>query len=198
LSELFSILAVCRANVARSYFAERFLVAALAERGVSETEITVSSRGTHVSRLVESTPDIDDVLQTLRVAPREHSPTQVSRADLESADLILVADENLEDSLVDIFPGSSDVTFTIRQFARLTTELEPGLLTHSSDETPEGRAKELSRQVGIFNRYRGFLLPDAESLDIADPAGQARPVLEATARTIHASTETIANWCVAR
>jgi len=198
LSQVFSILAVCRANVARSYFAERFLVSALSDRGVSETEVAVSSRGTHVSPLVGSTPDIDLVLQGLRVTPRDHTPTQVTRADLEAAHLVLVAEEGLEDSLVDIFPASSNVTFTIRQFARLTSELEPGLLSVSADDATKGRADTLKWHVSIFNRYRGYLHPNGESLDIADPAGQPRTVLEETAKAIQASADTIANWCVAR
>jgi protein-tyrosine phosphatase len=188
---------VCRANVARSYFAERFLIAALEERGVSEADVAVSSRGTHVSPLVESAPDIDDILRSFGATPRQHTPAQLTRPDLQSADLILVAEGALEEALVDIFPGSSNITFTLVQFARLTTELDANVFARAPQSDKTGNhAITLRGRVTVLNRYRGYLVPGSESLDINDPAGQPRDVLAEAARTIQASTDAIANWCV--
>jgi protein-tyrosine phosphatase len=192
----FSILAICRANIARSYVAERLLVSELEKVGLSDTTVTVSSRGTHVHPEVGIAEEIGELVTQRGGTITPHVPTQLTSSDLESADLVLVAEETTHNDLFHLLPSPSPHAFTLIQFARLISEIDWEAVAPVRKVAPRGtRPKILRESVEVIDRYRGYLPPDDISLDIPDPAGSSLQVLTETADTIHTHVRTVARWC---
>lgn len=196
MASTFSILVICRANIVRSYIAERLLASELEKVGLSDKTVAVTSRGTHAHQAVEMPEEVGQLVADLGGSPTAHQPTQLTTSDLESADLVLVAEETTHDDLFHLLPPTSPHAFTIIQFARLISEIDWDVLAPvktASKTAP--RAKVLREAVDHIDRYRGYLPPDDIATDIPDPAGQSHDVLVETAHTIHTHVRTIARWC---
>jgi protein-tyrosine-phosphatase len=194
----FSILTICRANIACSHIAERLLTAELESAGIHNDTVTVFSRGTHVDNSLDVPGEIGDLIAECGGDPRSHRPTQLTTSDLEAADLALVAEEATYNDVFYLLPVVSPHTFTMIQFAGLTSDIDWDTLapvTRVSEASP--RPTRLRESIDRIDRYRGYLPPDDISADIPDPAGHSLEVLTSTAKTIHRHTQTIAGWCAA-
>jgi protein-tyrosine-phosphatase len=192
----FAVLTVCRANIARSYFAERFLLAELSATGVSDEIVAVESRGTHVDPGQEIPEDIHQLVRQLGGEPGQHIPTQLVASDLERADVVLVAEDSTHDDFLHLLPTPAPHVFTLIQFARLVSELDwDTIAPMRKASSGVHRSAVLRDYVERISRYRDYLPPDGISGDIADPAGHTHDVLTQTAETIYAHARTIARWC---
>jgi len=196
MSTPFQILFVCKANIARSYAAESFLMTELHQLGITEKEVRAQSRGTEPSTDEDSLRAIKEILGKSGATSRPHEPQAVSKKDLENADLILVAEAGLEERLVEISPSSANRTFTLIEFARLAADNNGG----SVIPTPEAplsteRPQRLREKLAVIARYRGYLPPEEESEDIPDPAGQSLDFLVSTLESVREWTRPISKWC---
>jgi protein-tyrosine-phosphatase len=187
---------VCRANIARSYLAQSFLLHALHREGIAQKVVEVVSRGTQVSRLEPVPSDITDIVKRLGVEGVDHVPTQVTESDLKEADLVLVAEKAMEEILVDLSPSSSDRMFSLVEFGRLVSDPSvSAALPVSFGGESEAPDRSLTDRVSVLGHYRGYLAFSEESEDIEDPAGKPREHLFATAQTIEKWSSLIAKWC---
>jgi len=154
---LFSILAVCTGNVCRSPAAERLLANQLGP------SVSVSSAGTHA--LVDH-PISEPMAVLLRQAGVDPEPFQgrrLSEQMLKEADLVLTMTLAQRGLVVEICPSAVRRTFTLREFARLMSWVDPSVL-------PSGTAADRLRAaipIAAAGRGRGRRSPDDG--DVIDP-----------------------------
>ncbi len=157
-----SILLVCVANVCRSPLAERVLTMRLQQLlGESAGAIGVSSAG--VLALVGSPMDDQaaDQLRRLGGDPQGFAATQWTSAMSEDADLVLTATRDLRSRVLEETPRVLRRTFTIPEFAALST----------SDVFREHRVTSAGDLVGRAAAQRGSVV--LEDYDVPDPVGQS-------------------------
>lgn len=194
-NDVFTILVICRANVARSYMAEEFLKHGLQEKAVS-AEFRVLSRGTQVSGEQRVPEEVVEIVAHLDGRGRKHVPTQVRAIDLTDSDLILVAEKGMEEVLLDLNPASAKRTFSLIEFGRLVSDpLVDRVLPANSPAESAQRSLRLSQQIATLSNYRGYLTVSDEPEDIEDPAGKKVEALHATAKIVEKWSGVVADWC---
>jgi protein-tyrosine phosphatase len=154
---LFSILAVCTGNVCRSPAAERLLANQLGP------SVSVSSAGTHA--LVDH-PISEPMAVLLRQAGVDPEPFQgrrLSEQMLKEADLILTMTLAQRGLVVELCPSAVRRTFTLREFARLMSWVDPSVL-------PSGTtADRLRAAIPLAAAERGKARGPANEDDVIDP-----------------------------
>jgi protein-tyrosine phosphatase len=157
----FRILHVCTGNICRSPMAEGLTVAGLVERGAT-AGFTVSSAGTwgHAGSPMEP-----HALTTLAEYGIDGSPfraRELAAEHVAQADLVLTATREHRASAVTLVPRAAARTFTLREFARLTSVVGP---VEGADVGARGRAL-----VAAAAANRGLVPPEhPDDDDLADP-----------------------------
>jgi protein-tyrosine phosphatase len=155
--ELFSILAVCTGNVCRSPAVERLLASQLGP------SISVSSAGTHA---LVGHPISEPMAALLRQAGVDPEPFQGRRLSVEmlkEADLILVMTRAQRGLVVELWPAAVRRTFTLREFARLLSWVDPSALP------AETTADRLRAAIPLAAAERGRERRSPEEDDVTDP-----------------------------
>ena len=163
---MFRILVVCTGNICRSPMAEHLLREGLRARlGAAADEFVVASAGTF--GLAEHPME-----QFAQDTLRDHHGIDGSAfrakalADfmVSGADLILTATRDHRAAAVTLHPQAARKTFTIREFDRLLSVVDPETL-------PEGNPTERARAVVVAAAaQRGLVRPDKPGDDdITDP-----------------------------
>lgn len=171
----FSVLFICRANQYRSTIAELLLQAL--------TDDVPPTQGTEwrpFSAGVDATPgtpvfsDAGLLLAEAGVVSDDFRSTLLTADVVASADLILTAERRHRGCVIDLVPAVRDLTFTLKQFARLV----------SMAEIVPAAARPLDLVVAA-NSCRGRAEPlDPADDDILDPAGRSLETGRATMLTI--------------
>ena len=163
--DAFRILHVCTGNICRSPMAEHLTVHGLRSRlGVAADRFVVESAGTwgHGGSPMESF-----ALSTLKAHGIEGDAFRARELVAEhvaAADLVLGATREHRAAAVVMHPRAASRTFTLREFARLTSAVDPAQLTATD---PVDRARELVRAAA---GRRGLVPPDhPKDDDLADP-----------------------------
>ncbi len=183
------ILCVCTANICRSPATESLL-----RRGLETVlpDAVITSAGTAA---MNGSPacEVSEVLVGEYLAahyrpgplyqdPAGHASRQVTRADLQRADLVIALDRSHRGGLAQIYPASRPRTFTLRQAAGaargLTDGLRAGELPEGAPDIPNGAGERFAWLVAELDASRytvsaedvagpGSLI--VNQLDVPDP-----------------------------
>ncbi|MFN2539519.1 MAG: low molecular weight phosphatase family protein [Mycobacteriales bacterium] len=163
---MFRILLVCTGNICRSPMAEHLLREGLRSRlGPAAEDFVVASAGTF--GLAEHPME-----QFARDTLRDHHGIDGSAFRAKAladfmvlgADLVLTATRDHRAAAVTLHPQAARKTFTIREFDRLLSVVDPAALPHGD---PVERARAM---VAAAASQRGLVRPDKPADDdITDP-----------------------------
>jgi len=177
------VLFVCSGNLCRSPLGAQVLAARL---GPDATAFVVESAGT----IADDGAAMDGAAaaQSVRLGgtPSEHRSRYLTAAIVDDADLVLTAERSHRAAVVSLAPRATKRTFTVREFARVLTGLEPDDLADIS--TPQAL-------VAWVARLRGTVPPPASPADddIDDPYRRSEATHERVADELDASVAVIAN-----
>lgn len=161
----FHTLIVCTANVCRSPMAEYLLRDAVARRWGSHSSWRIESAGVRAEPGLEMDRQAQRALSKRGIDSSEFRSQQVRRGTVERADLILTAERSHRAAIVTLVPSAVHHTFTIRQFARLASQVAR---LESQDDT-DALARQLLEAAA---NARSRLQPTAaRDDDLPDPTG---------------------------
>ena len=155
--ELFSILAVCTGNVCRSPAVERLLASKLG------STVRVRSAGTHALVGHPISEPMAALLLDNGVESDSFEARRLSEQMLKEADLVLAMTRAQRGLVVELWPAAVRRTFTLREFARLLSWVDPAAL-------PAGTPAERLRAaipLAVAERGRERTSPDED--DVVDP-----------------------------
>ena len=155
--EVFSILAVCTGNVCRSPAVERLLASQLGP------SVSVSSTGTHA---LVGHPISEPMAALLRQAGVEPEPFEgrlLSEQMLKDANLILTMTRAQRGLVVELWPAAVRRAFTLREFARLLSDVDPAALPTGSP------AERLRAAIPLAAAGRGRQRMSPNEDDVVDP-----------------------------
>ena len=184
-AERFRVLHVCTGNICRSPLAEHLMRDGLRKRlGDDADRFIVESAGTwgHTGSPMEpyalstlSSYDVDGSAFTARELVAEH---------VVAADLVLGATRAHRAAAVVLHPRAAARTFTLREFARLVSVVDPDALPTSD---PVERAKAL---VAAAAANRGLVPPPRPADDdLADPYQAPASAFAACGALVHATLQ---------
>lgn len=107
------VLYVCNGNTCRSVMAQHY------SAKIFPPEISLSSAGLCAPSEIEVPQEVFYALSTEGIEKFEHSPKQLSKKDIEEADIVLCMTERQLESLKGFFPEYSDRIFQLSAFAGL-------------------------------------------------------------------------------
>lgn len=160
---VFSILAICTGNVCRSPAVERLLASRLGPT------VSVSSAGTHALVGHPISEPMARLLEESGVASDPFAARRVSEQMIKEADLILTMTRAQRGLVVELLPSAVRRAFTLREFARLLSLVDPSMLP---TEIP---AERLRAAVPLAAAGRGRQTPPDED-DIVDPFRESNAV----------------------
>jgi protein-tyrosine phosphatase len=181
----FRVLHVCTGNICRSPMAEHLMRSGLRQRlGPDADRFVVESAGTwgHTGSPMEphavttlASYDVDGSAFTARELVAEH---------VVAADLVLGATREHRAAAVVLHPRAAARTFTLREFARLASAVDPAAL-------PSGDAEERARAlVKAAAANRGLVPPDSpRDDDLEDPYQAPASAFAACGALVHATLQ---------
>jgi protein-tyrosine phosphatase len=177
--EPFSILAVCTGNVCRSPAVERLLASKLGPT------VAVASAGTH-ALVGHPMPDpMAALLTDSGIEPDSFEARRLSENMLKEADLVLTMTRAQRGLVVELWPPAVRRAFTLREFARLLSAVDPAAL-------PAGPPAERLRAaipLAAAGRERQRMLPEED--DVVDPFRLSNAVYAASFAQIRSAVETV-------
>jgi protein-tyrosine phosphatase len=155
--DVFTILAVCTGNVCRSPAVERLLANQLGPT------VSVSSAGTHALVGHPISEPMAALLRRIGVEPEPFEARRLSEQMLREADLILPLTRAQRGFVVELWPAAVRRAFTLREFARLLTLVDPSALP------PGPPGDRLPAAIRLAAAERGRLRVSPEEDDVVDP-----------------------------
>jgi protein-tyrosine phosphatase len=153
----FTILCVCTGNVCRSPAAERLLAARLGPT------VAVHSAGTHALVGDPIAPQMITLVTGTGALGEGFVARQLVADLVQGSDLVLGMTREHRARAVETWPGAVRRAFTLREFARLTSELDAA-------ELPSGTpAERLRALVPLGSARRRMILRAAAVDDVTDP-----------------------------
>jgi low molecular weight protein-tyrosine phosphatase len=182
--EPLSILAVCTGNICRSPAVERLLASKLGPTA------RVSSAGTHG---LIGHPISEPMAALLRISGVESDAFEARRLSeqmLKKADLVLAMTRAQRALVVELWPAAVRRTFTLREFARLLSRVNPSVLPM---ETP---AERLRAAIPLALRERGRERTSPDRDDVVDPFRLSNAVYADSFKQITAAVDAIMDGIV--
>jgi protein-tyrosine phosphatase len=185
MTDTFRVLHVCTGNICRSPLAEHLMRDGLRKRlGDDADRFIVESAGTwgHTGSPMEayalstlSSYDVDGAAFTARELVAEH---------VVAADLVLGATREHRAAAVVLHPRAAPRTFTLREFARLVSVVDP-------TDLPTGDPVERARALVVAAAAnRGLVPPPRPSDDdLADPYQAPASAFAACGALVHATLQ---------
>lgn len=167
----FTVLTVCTGNICRSPLSETLLRMVLAG-----LPVTVHSAGTHALVGEPMQAPNQAIATDLGVADgAEHRARQITVEHLREADLVLALSREHRREVVELLPRASRQVFTLREFARLASEISPDDLAALAGDDETTRLRNV---VELVAQLRGTLPPldDPADADVVDPYRQSSDV----------------------
>lgn len=159
----FTVLLVCRANHCRSPMAEFLLRGQLEQRGLGWA---VSSTGTHARSGLPMHPSVARLLARRGFDTADWTSRAMEVDSVEGADLVLTAADEQRASIARLVPTAMTRTFTLLQFAHLSTFVPAWSAASAADFGP--------RLLDDVSAVRGTVQPmPVDERDVADPMGQS-------------------------
>ncbi|MBE7030521.1 MAG: low molecular weight protein arginine phosphatase [Ruminococcaceae bacterium] len=110
-----NILLVCTGNTCRSPMAKGLLEKLLDEEGYHS--INVDSAGINVYVSTEASENAIQVMRDMDIDISDHMSRQVTREDIEEADIILGMTPSHRNVLIDLYPQYADKFHTLKEYA---------------------------------------------------------------------------------
>ena len=155
--EVFSILAVCTGNICRSPAVERLLASQLAP------SVSVSSAGTHALVGHPISEPMATLLRQAAIEPEPFEARRLSEQMVKESDLILAMTRAQRGLVVELWPAAVRRTFTLREFARLLSWVDPSALPAGSP------AERLRAAIPLAAAERGRERTSPDEDDVVDP-----------------------------
>jgi protein-tyrosine phosphatase len=178
--EVFSILTVCTGNVCRSPAVERLLTSKLGPT------VGVSSAGTHALVGHPIAEPMAALLRDSGADPDEFEARRLSEQMLKKADLVLSMTRAQRGLVVELWPAAVRRAFTLREFARLLSWVDPSALPTG---TPADRLRAAIPLAGA-QRARWRTPPDED--DVLDPFRLSNTVYAESFAQIISAVDSIA------
>ncbi len=109
------LLCICHANICRSFMAQEFLKSLL-------PGVEIFSRGLYADSSYKVPAKVIDALVKHHIPFTKHISTQLTTADLQTADLIFCMERAHEERLLDRYPQFTDKIWLLADFAFNKTE----------------------------------------------------------------------------
>lgn len=185
----FSVLTVCSGNICRSPLAEQVLRARLSDL----PGIDFSSAGTYAGE-GDRMPDQAAAL-SVRFGgdPSTHRARYFTEQIVGGADLVLAMSRSHRREIVELVPRKVGVTFTLREFARLSEGLDDAAIVEASAVAPNLRAG-LAEVVALVASRKGQVGPPvaSEDDDVIDPYRRSDETYERSAAQLVPAAEEVA------
>ncbi|HZG94527.1 MAG TPA: low molecular weight phosphatase family protein [Mycobacteriales bacterium] len=178
--DVFDILMVCTGNICRSPMAELILADALsgAVDASGRQVFRVHSAGTYGLHGYPIDAHAGRLMTDRGIDPSAFRAREITASMVAEADLVLTATREHRAHVVTLHPRSAQRTFTIREFGRLCTGIDPATL-------PPGDAVRRARAVvAAAAAQRGMFTAPRHEDDVADPYGARLTAFEASAALI--------------
>jgi protein-tyrosine phosphatase len=177
--EPFSILAVCTGNVCRSPAVERLLASKLGPT------VTVSSAGTHALVGHPISDPMAALLTDSGIKPDSFEARRLSENMLKEANLVLTMTRAQRGLVVELWPPAVRRTFTLREFARLLSLVDPAALSAGSP------AERLKGAIPLAAAGRGRQQVPPEEDDVVDPFRLSNAVYAASFAQIRSAVDAV-------
>jgi len=197
----FSVLTVCSGNICRSPLAEQVLRARLADVAVSSApRIAFSSAGTFAGEGDRMPAEAAALSVRYGGDPSAHRARYLTEQMVAGADLVLAMARSHRREIVELVPRKVGVTFTLREFARLSADLTDAQIAAAAARGTSLRSG-LAEVVALVASRKGQsgVPVSAEDDDVIDPyrrsdatyersAGQLVPAADEVARVLRAAS----------
>lgn len=190
-NERVRILTVCTGNICRSPMAEALLRARL-----GSDRFVVHSAGTRALVDKPMTAEAQDLAIRFGAsdADVEHHRARWLREPIaEDADLVLAMSREHRTAAVEIAPRLLRRSFTVREFARLSSGLTDAQVKGSADAAGSGPRARLAAVTALVTQQRGATPPvRSEDDDVIDPYRRSRETYERSAAQLVPAVEEVA------
>ena len=169
MADVYRVLFVCTGNICRSPFAERLLRARLDSKlGDAAARIEVASAGTFGLVGEPMMPEAAQTLLSYGGVDDGFAAQALGVDAVDAADLVLGQTRENQSAVLKMVPRAASRTVTVREYARLLSDIRPAdLATLSTDPVERFRAVT----AAAFGR-RGYAPPqDPSDDDVPDPYG---------------------------
>jgi protein-tyrosine phosphatase len=189
----FKVIFVCTGNICRSPMAEQMLIQK-AEK--NKLPIKVVSAGVMAMTGDPMTPQSADAMTKRGFTPTKHISQDLTPKLLEEADLVLTATLDHRGEIARMLPKASKYSFTIDEFARLTSFLraDPEFQEEFKKKPKETRDQYLKRAMHEAVLLRGMVPTNLDPKDVIDPYGESIEVYNQVAEHIDVMLEIIVEW----
>ncbi len=180
----FRVLHLCTGNICRSPMGELLMRAGLQARlGAGSSDFVVESAGTwgHTGSPME--PFALSTLDGLGIDGASFAARELVAEHVAAADLVLAATREHRAAAVVLQPRAAKRTFTLREFDRLLSVVDPATL-------PSARVARAQALVAAAASQRGLIRPDTpRDDDITDPYQGPESGFRTCAALIHATLQ---------
>jgi protein-tyrosine phosphatase len=185
----FSVLTVCTGNICRSPLAEQILRARLAD----VTALEFASAGTYAGEGDAMTPQASALSTRFGGAPETHRARYLTEQIVGASDLVFAMSRSHRREIVELVPRKVGVTFTLREFARLTADVPDAEIAAVAERGGNVRAG-LAEIVAFAASRKGQIGPPAttEDDDIVDPYRRSNETYERSAAQLVPAAEEVA------
>jgi protein-tyrosine phosphatase len=181
--DVFDVLMVCTGNICRSPMAE-LIFRANVESALGPDQagaFRVHSAGTYGLHGYPIDAHAARIMTDLAIDSSHFRAREVTEAMLAETDLVLTATREHRAAVVTMLPRAARRTFTMREFGRLCSLVDPAVL-------PEGDIVQRARKLVVAAAaQRGMTVVTRQEDDIADPYGARLTEFEASAALITAA-----------
>ena len=192
----FTVLMICTGNICRSPMAEQIL-----EQKASKAKLPIKVQSAGVMAMTGSpmTPQSGDAMKARGFTPGKHISRDLTPEMLEKADLVLTATLDHRSEIARMLPKASKYSFTIDEFARLTSFLSsnPEFQDEFKKNRKETREEFLRRTMKEAVLLRGMVPTGQDPKDVIDPYGESVEVYEQVAEQIDIMLDVIVDWMAA-
>lgn len=184
--ENFTILTVCTGNICRSPAVEHLLRAAFGATG----GVTVASAGTGALVGQPVHGPMADLLRGAGVDPDGFAARRVTEQMLRGADLVLPLTREHRAQVVDLAPAVVRRTFTLRELARLASQVDRDQLEERAGGPAATPASRLDALIPLAAARRSAVDPGLD--DVVDPYRRELSVYQESFDQILPAVQTIA------
>ncbi|MFJ6003859.1 low molecular weight phosphatase family protein [Arthrobacter sp. NPDC092385] len=174
------VLAVCTGNICRSPLVERLLQAGLNEQFPGEFVVQSAGTGALIGNSID--PEVAKFLREKGEEADDFAARQLTPKILATQDLVLALTREHRSKIVQMSPAALRRTFTLREFARLMSQLEMNQTLGGAESWRAILPKALRARTPPSR-------PDMD--DVIDPYRRSQEIYQETNRLIWETTRAI-------